>query len=229
LPADHPVIFELKNPKGQVVQTARVKESLNGFYLFQTSTAPDAPTGNWTVRAHVGGASFEKVLKIETVVPNRLKVKLDLGPEGTPLFEGEIKGKLSAAWLHGAVARNLKTDVEAIFTTARTGFKGYEGFVFDDPSREYKPESLAIFDGTVDETGKAEVASEIKTRNLSPGMLTAHFRTRVFEPGGAFSVDRVSYPYHPYTRYVGLSEPPGDKTRGMLLTDTKHPAQGPWA
>ena len=57
---------------------------------------------------------------------------------------------------------------------------------------------------------------------LAPGKLRADLTTRVFEPGGAFSIDRFSIPYSPYERYVGLRTPKGDKTRGMLLTDTKH-------
>ncbi len=225
LPADHPVIFELRNPKGQIVKTHQTTEALNGFYCFTAATAEDAPTGNWTVRAKVGGAVFEKTLKIETVMPNRLKVKLDLGPEGTQLQGGALKGELSAVWLHGAIAKNLKSDVELNFSTAKTTFKNYADYVFDDPTREYQPEKMMVFEGSLDETGKAQVTTEVSTKNLSPGMLNADFRTRVFESGGAFSVDRVSYPYHPYQKYVGLSLPPGDKARNMLLTDTKHPAR----
>ena len=64
----------------------------------------------------------------------------------------------------------------------------------------------------------AAVAAEA----VAPGKLRADLTTRVFEPGGAFSIDRFSIPYSPYERYVGLRTPKGDKTRGMLLTDTKH-------
>ena len=46
--------------------------------------------------------------------------------------------------------------------------------------------------------------------------------TRVFEPGGAFSIAEQSIDLSPYERYVGLRPPPGDAARGMLLTDTAH-------
>ena len=52
-------------------------------------------------------------------------------------------------------------------------------------------------------------------------MLKANFTVRVFEKGGDFSIDRFSMPYSPYTAYVGIKTPEGDK-RGMLLTDTTH-------
>ena len=56
-------------------------------------------------------------------------------------------------------------------------------------------------------------------------MLTARFETRVFEPGGGFSVDRHSIAVSPHERYIGLKLPKGDKARGMLLTDVDHPVE----
>ena len=76
-----------------------------------TAYDPDAPTGNWNARIKAGGAVFEKILKIETVMPNRLKINVDFGKDIQSLSGGRINGTLSAAWLHGAVARNLKSDM----------------------------------------------------------------------------------------------------------------------
>ena len=222
LPKHHPVRFELLNPRGQRTRTLIRKSSLNGFYSFHTRTDPDAPTGNWTARITVGGITFEKTLKIETVMPNRLKIDLDFGADIKSLSGGKIKGRLTSTWLHGAIAKNLKSDVELTFSARKTGFAKFEAYAFDDPVRQYEPETLAIFEGNLDDQGRAAIAADIQTQNVSPGMLTANFRTRVFEPGGAFSVDQYSIPYHPYERYVGLRVPKGDKARGMLLTDTDH-------
>src|SRR5690606_14199141 len=77
LPATHPVVFELQNPQGQVVNRLVRSTSENGFYDFTTSTKSDAPTGNWTARIKVGGTEFNQNIKIETVKPNRLKINLD--------------------------------------------------------------------------------------------------------------------------------------------------------
>jgi uncharacterized protein YfaS (alpha-2-macroglobulin family) len=222
LPGNHPVRFELLNPRGQRTRTLIRKTSLNGFYSFHTRTDPDAPTGNWTARITVGGIAFEKILKIETVMPNRLKIGLDFGAEMKSLSGGKINGQLSSTWLHGAIAKNLKSDVELTFKTRKTVFPKYEAYAFDDPVRQYAPETLTIFQGTLDNNGRAAIKADIRAQNVSPGMLTANFRTRVFEPGGAFSADHYSIPYHPYERYVGIRVPKGDKARGMLLTDTDH-------
>ena len=59
----------------KIVQT----NAKDGFNVFKTATEQDAPTGNWLAKVKVGGATFEKRIKIETVMPNRLKIDLDFG------------------------------------------------------------------------------------------------------------------------------------------------------
>ncbi|MBU2453563.1 MAG: hypothetical protein KJ668_09655, partial [Proteobacteria bacterium] len=125
-------------------------------------------------------------------------------------------------WLHGAIAKNLKADVELALTSAQTGFPGYEPFCFDDPVRSFGSEAQSVFNGTLNDKGISKFHTSVLKSSASPGMLTANFRTRVFEPGGGFSIDHFNIPFHPYNRYVGVKLPEGDKARGMLLTDTDH-------
>ncbi len=221
LAADHPVRFDLLDPRGQLVKSLTRTQSIDGFYAFEAATSPDAPTGNYTGRVSVGGATFDKTLKIETVMPNRLKIAMDFGTDELRA-KGRISGLLSAAWLHGAPARSLKADVELALSPAPTSFKRFEEYSFDDPTRKYDTERQKVFEGPLDPQGQARVSAAVTAEALSPGKLRADFTTRVFEPGGAFSIDRFSIPYSPYERYVGLRTPKGDKARGMLLTDTKH-------
>jgi len=221
LDAEHPVRFELVNPRGQVVKTLTRPGSSDGFSVFEIATPPDAPTGNYLGRVTVGGAVFEKTLKIETVMPNRLKIALDFGRELLKAGEG-LSAILTSAWLHGATARNLDADVELSLSARPTRFERYSEFVFDDPTRRYSTERQTVFDGTLDASGRARVDARVTTGGAAPGMLRADFTTRVFEPGGAFSTDRFSLPFSPYERYVGIRAPKGDRARGMLLTDTAH-------
>ncbi|HKZ32062.1 MAG TPA: MG2 domain-containing protein [Vicinamibacteria bacterium] len=221
LAADHPVRLDLLDPRGQLVRSVTRTRSTDGFYTFDVATAPDAPTGNYNGRVSVGGAVFEKTLKVETVMPNRLKIAMDFGTDELPA-KRRLAGVLSSAWLHGAPARSLKADVELALSPARTSFKRFEEYAFDDPTRKYETERQKIFEGNLDETGLARIDASVAAEAVAPGKLRADLTTRVFEPGGAFSIDRFSIPYSPYERYVGLRTPKGDKTRGMLLTDTKH-------
>ena len=221
LAADHPVRLDLVDPRGQLVRTITRTQSTDGFYAFEVATAADAPTGNYNARVSVGGASFEKTLKVETVMPNRLKIAMDFGSDELR-SSGHVGGLLSSAWLHGAPARSLKADVELALSPARTSFKRFEEYVFDDPTRKYETERQKIFEGNLDETGKARVDARVESEAVAPGKLRADLTTRVFEPGGAFSIDRFSIGYSPFARYVGIRTPKGDRARGMLLTDTQH-------
>ena len=221
LAADHPVRFDLLDPRGQLVRSVTRTQSTDGFFTFDVATAPDAPTGSYNGRVSVGGATFEKTLKVETVMPNRLKIAIDFGTEELGA-KGRLSGVLSSAWLHGAPARGLKADVELALSAARTSFKRFEEYAFDDPTRKYETERQKIFEGSLDESGHARIDAAVAAEALAPGKLRADLTTRVFEPGGAFSIDRFSLPYSPYERYVGLRTPKGDKARGMLLTDTRH-------
>ncbi len=222
LPENHPVTFELLNPHGQVVSRLIRSTGTNGFYSFITATHPDAPTGNWMARIRIGGLVFTKWLRIETVKPNRLKINLDFGKDHISVTDPEIRGRLEVTWLHGAVARNLKTQVSVVLTEMKTQFRRFQDFDFDDPVKSFNTEEQTLFDGRTDENGKASFVTLLHTGNASPGMLRAGFVSRAFEESGNFSIDRFSIPYSPYESYVGIKTPPGDKARGMLLTDTSH-------
>jgi uncharacterized protein YfaS (alpha-2-macroglobulin family) len=222
LPKNHPVTFELTNPRGQLVKKIVRTSGLDGFYDFTTSTDPSAPTGNWTARVKVGGASFTKNIKVETIMPNRLKIKLDFPAERLSVDKKDMNGQLQVAWLHGAPARNLKAKVEVVLNQASTSFKKYEDYQFDDPSRSFSSESQVLFDGQLDDKGMATVKPNINVGDAAPGMLKAYFTVRAFEEGGGFSIDRFSKSYSPYASYVGVQLPKGDKYTGMLVTDTNH-------
>jgi uncharacterized protein YfaS (alpha-2-macroglobulin family) len=221
LPKDHPVTFELINPRGQVVQTITRATSVDHFYSFATATQPDAPTGAYTARVKVGGAVFESALKIETVMPNRLKVNLDFGADTIFTDRKAASGKLSTRWLTGVIARDLKADVELRLEPIATAFSRFKDYRFDDPVRQFSFEPQMIFEGKVDANGAAQVSLP-STGSDAQGMLSATFKSRVFEPGGAFSVDRRSMPLSPFSRYVGVKLPKPDVAWGAFSTDSQH-------
>ena len=221
IPETHPVICEFYNPRGQLAKTVRKLQSLNGFYDLKLSTDTEAPTGNWLAKVKVGGVTFEKTLKIETVMPNRLKIDLDFGKGVTSLNTGSVRAELSARWLHGTPARYLKSDVELGLNSTTTSFPGSDGFVFDDPLYKFEPENRMIFEGELNENGSVTLTTDLKAEHTAPGLLQASFRTRVFEAGGAFSTDRFTIPLHPFQQYVGIKTPQGDKDRQkLLITDS---------
>lgn len=225
VPGNHPVTMSLFNPNGQLIQSAINGTPTDGFYTFELATTEDAPTGNWMARADVGGSSFSKSLKIETVVPNRLRVELGMRDEEALSSEAPVYGTIFGQWLNGAIAGNLNTDVQVRLTPVATSFDRFSDFIFDDPAREFESEPQTLFEGTLDAAGNSEFTAELRPAGDPPGKLAAHLTTRVFESGGAFSTNRRTVNYSPYSRYVGIKLPRGDRTRGMLLTDTTHIVQ----
>ena len=225
LPANHPVSFELEDPKGSLVLTRTYTASVDGFYPIAVSTAPDAPTGDWTARARVGGSTFSKSIKIESVMPNRLKMDLAFSGGNDAIKSGPHQVSLGAEWLYGAQAPGLKADVSVTFVDKETAFTGYGDFTFRDPSRTVSSERQKIWEGTLDGKGSANFEMNLNPGTAVPGKVTARFLTRVFEPSGVFSSEQISGEYSPYKRYTGLKLPRGDEARNMLLTDTDHQAE----
>ncbi|MBI5247014.1 MAG: hypothetical protein HY923_07510 [Elusimicrobia bacterium] len=222
LPPGHPAVLRLFDPRGKPFLALTNREPLGGFYRFSFRTPEDAPTGLWSAKARVGGAEFSKELRVEAVLPNRLKIELDFGRKSLRAKAADSKVKLFAQWLHGAKAGGLKAAVDLKLTAAPTKFTRFTDHVFDDPARSLSAESRTVFEGTLDADGRAEIPLSFPADQSAPGMLTAQFHARVFENEGAFSSTRQTTPFHPYERYVGLKLPEGDRARGMLLTDTTH-------
>lgn len=222
LPEGHPVKFELINPRGQVVEKMVRTDGEKGFYPFPTQTDADAPTGNYLAKVTVGGAVFTETIKVEAIVPNRLKLALDFGVPYLSKATYNREADLEVRWLHGAIAKNLKADIRVTLKDAPTAFAGFGDYNFTDPVRKFSSEEKTLFDGNLNEEGMAKIPAKISVNADAPGMLVANFKGKVFEAGGGFSVDRFSMPYHPYETYVGIKVPKGDAARNMLLTDVDH-------
>ncbi len=218
IPEGLPVVFELTNPKGQLFKRQVKVQNMNGFYTYFTSTPEDAPTGNWLITVKAGGAIFTKTIKIETIKPNRLAIELDLGKE--KVLKGAIKGTITAKWLHGAIASNMKTNITMGLTKSVTTFSKFPDYNFDNAYTTFKPQEQAIFEGNLNNEGKSEFSYNISTDNSSSGMLKLALVTKVFEDGGNFSIDYFNTLYSPYNYYAGLSLSRAIGYYGWLYTDT---------
>ncbi len=210
LPAEHPVVMELYNPLGQMYARKTQTRGELGLYAFDFVTEADAPTGAWNVKAQVGGVSFSKRLRIESIKPNRLKIALSM-PEKTLLRGEPMDARLHVEWLQGAIARNLKYDIQGTFIATPTTFEGYKGFYFDDPSRVFNTEESKLISGVTNERGDATVQARFELGSTAPGMLLANLVTRVYEESGDFSIDADRMLYSPYRRYAGIKSPQKDK------------------
>ena len=219
LPADHPVVMELFTPLGQsYLRKTQTKGEL-GIYTFPMPTESDAPTGAWNVKVQVGGVTFERSVRLETIKPNRLKIDLKL-PEKVVAKGEYFQIPLHTEWMQGAVARNLKYDMQATFSSVKTSFTGYNDYTFDDLSKVFEGDDSKLYEASVNNEGDATANLVFETGSSAPGMLMTNLVTRVYEESGDFSIDGANFMYSPYKRYVGIRSPQKDKVQ--LVTDKDH-------
>ncbi|MCL1968092.1 MAG: MG2 domain-containing protein [Bacteroidetes bacterium] len=203
IPAEHPVTMEIYNPQGQFYKKLVQKQAVGNFYTFFFKTEEQAPTGVWHVVVSVGGAKFDKYFRIETIKPNRLKIKIDFGTQ--LITQSNLNVAFDVKWLHGAVAKNLKTKVFLKLTPSATKFKGYENYHFTNPATETYTYEEQIFSGKLNETGQGVFNLKMPKAEAAAGMLTATFTTSVEESSGSESMTINSLPYSPFSAYVGLN------------------------
>ena len=218
-PDKHPVALEIYNPKGQFYTKMISTQGMNGFYTFDVPTQAGDPTGLWNAYIKVGGTTFHKGLRIETIKPNRLKINLTL-PKILQSTDKNVTVPLASAWLTGATASKLKAKVEMSLSKVNTQFKNYGQYIFNDPATDFTTIKTDVFDGILNAEGKAGVTLKVPAATNAPGMLNATFTTRVFEPGGDASIYTQSIPFSPFVSYVGinLNQPKGK----YIETDKDH-------
>ncbi|TVQ49828.1 MAG: hypothetical protein EA362_03860 [Saprospirales bacterium] len=223
LPDNHPVVFQIRDPNGIVRQTHTVNQSIGGIYHLPIKIPASAITGRWSLQAEVGNVSFHSPLRIESIMPNRLRADLDFGAEELSNRHFQSGGLLSSTWLHGAPASALNADVNLRMSSGRTTFSGHSGFIFDDPARTANTVvNQTVFSGPLNAEGLATVSPNIQIGTQVPGMLNATFNIRVFEAGGNFSTEIVSFPFHPFDTYIGLKPPEGEAPYDVLTNDREH-------
>ncbi len=221
VPQNHPVVMELYNPTGQLASRKVSSNAVGNMYRFDFITSSDAPTGNWKAKAKVGGATFTKTVKIETIKPNRLKVKLEFDKEQFTANDRYIDGDLNVRWLTGANAGNLKAEYEMMMMPATTKFKKYPNYSFDDESKDFYSDRTMVYQGRLNADGYTKIAIDLGNIDNAPGALNVKLYGKVYEEGGDFSISSVTVPYYPFESFVGVKVPEGDK-RGILLTDEDH-------
>ncbi len=221
-PDKHPIHFALFDPSGEKIHEYTTNNHLGRIYSYKTKTEYDAPTGNYCVKVKVGNRLFTKNLKIEAIQPNRLKIYMDLD-EGS-ILKSTAKDSVSmqVKWLHGALAKNLRTTIGVKISSTKTSFTGYKGYTFDSPMRKLKVNDQQIFEGNLNQYGKTKFSSMLKHCEEAPGRVSVAFITKVFEQGGNFSTDRKVCQYSPFNRYVGLSVPSSDNYDNTLETGKQH-------
>ena len=222
LPKDIPCEFSLLDPFSTEVDRQVLKENVAGIYRIDTKTKKEGKTGAYIARVKIGGNTWTRSLKVETIIPNRLFV--ELSPNGM-LKQGYNNIHLSSKWLHGARASSLKAEVDCKYVINRKPFSDWSqySFIASHEVPNFGGNSETLWQGVLNESGEADISCSMKTDSTAPGKLKAMFETRVYEGGGAFSVENRTFDFSPYPAYVGMLLPEGeDSYRERMLQTSKN-------
>ncbi len=220
LPQGAPVIMELNDPLGNLVDRQLQTFSNSPILTYITKTQESAITGNYRLNIKVGGAEFSKSLKVENIRPNRLKIFIEHQDKYLAAFK-KNNLQIRSEWLTGLKAPGLRAIMEMKLYKTSTQFSKFPNYNFDDLSKTFYSDEEILFDGNLDKDGVAKVNTDINTQD-APGMLNLQLTTRVFEDGGAFSIDAYTVPFHPFRNYVGVKVPLKN-TSGFEILETDRP------
>lgn len=221
IPESHPATITIRDSRSQLQYKKTLTTSVGGMYTYRVPTDYNDPTGNWQASVNIGNSTFYKMLKVETVKPNRLKINLEL-PEEVDISKNNIL-VLTSSWLHGAPARNLKSTVDVAYQPTGTSFSSFKAYQFTDPARKVNQSMSNIFSGNLDNTGKINLSVKKGESFLPPGKLNMRIKTRVFEPTGEYSEDNLSVVANAYPSYVGIKMPESRWGRSYLPREGKDP------
>ena len=218
LPEGHPATLELYTPEGQF-HSRMVRTGKDGFFTYNIPTRDTDPTGYWNAYFKVGGSSFHKILHIETIKPNRLKIHVDY----PSVLEAGLKreARIAAEWLTGGAAGGAKAHAQLTLRRRKGApFQGFEAYTFDNPASKFQEAQAELFTTWLDGNGSATAELRLPEAADAPGMLEAFVVTSVEEKGGDESFTTQTLPFSPYSAYVGIKLPKGE----YLETDKTHSA-----
>ena len=206
-PGDHPAACRIFNPQNQMVFEQVRRGAREGLYTFSFATGPEDPTGTWRARVRIGDSTFDHLLKVETVVPYRLRTEIAPEPERLGRGDEILKADLRSAYLFGRRAAGLEAELRVLLRSAPKSFPRFEGFTFANEAIDYRPVSAAIFKGRLDDEGRARAEWTLPDLAGAPSGLEAALTARVLEKGGRPNHGRARVPVDPYDYYVGLKKP----------------------
>jgi alpha-2-macroglobulin len=209
-PDDHPVDLKVFNARGQLVNEQTLRQGRDGFYAFSFSTRPEDPTGNWRAQIQAGSSRFDHPVKVETVVPFKLKIEIEPDKPNLAADDTLLGLRLGSTYLFGAPAAGLKAEIDVRLQHLERRFESFKAFMFTDESRSYRDADHRAFTGTLDAQGKTRLRWPLPRLDAPPSAVRALVQTRVFEPGGRPNRRNLVLEIDPYTAYVGIRKPEFD-------------------
>lgn len=203
-PTDHPVALKLYNPRGILASEQVLTRGEDGFYSFRFQTEKEALTGTWQGVLEIGSRRFTHEIRIEEVVPYRIRVNIDPGQEILSREDKVINFRLSSEYLFGASASGLASETVLALEPYEISFPAYGNFTFANESIDFRKIESNTFRAELDEEGQVDLAWTIPPYSNVPSALRLRINSKVFESGGRAVPASKIIPIEIYDSYVGI-------------------------
>lgn len=208
-PANHSVRINVKDPQYKTVYEHTSIQSTDGYYVFGFNTKESSPTGNYNISINAGGSSFNKELKIETVVAEQLRVTIRPAKRQFLWTDKNIEFDIIGNYLFGAPASELKAEAIIEIHPHQMTFPKYTNYFFSRADIDYKPFTQNIISSNLDKEGKLTVSWPIPTLGQVPSGLKAKLIGKVLDKGGQPNEGWNAADIHIYPAYIGIMDPSG--------------------
>ncbi len=215
-PEEHYVSMVVYDPVGKKIANKSKNDGVDGFYSFNLKTDEKDKTGNWKAVFDIGSSKVTHYFKIETIVPYRLKVRLDKDKESLSPSDSTMSLTLKSEYLMGAASPNHKANVKAELESYNIKFNKFNGYYFGNDIVNFKPIIKTIFSGQLNSKGEAQFAYSLPDLEKSPSALKLKLRANVYEKGGRPVQNTSAVTVHPYKNYVGINMPEFDYSYAIV-------------
>lgn len=205
-PSNHPVTLKVYNPKRKLVYEETSRKAEDGFYTFGFATKKTDLTGNWEMKAEIAGQSFYKELKVESVVPYRIEVKIEPEKEKLKLSDSKVNFSLSSKYLFGAPAQGLDSKTIIKIEPYEVSFDRFKHFTFTNSGQYFSPISSEKFNKELNKEGRTDISWKLPEIHDVPSALRVNINSKVLEKGGRPVPATKWIPIEVYDRYVGIRE-----------------------
>ncbi|MFW5972290.1 MAG: alpha-2-macroglobulin family protein [Bacillota bacterium] len=205
-PEDHPIRLKLYNPRNKLVSEETKKESKDGFYSFELETEDTALTGNWEARLEVAGEPFYKTIKIEEVVPYKIKVDIESEKEEFGIDDEIIDFTVVSEYLFGSPAAGLESSTVIKIQPYNKSYNRFNNFMFGNESMDFETRESHTIVQNLDDEGKTAISWDMPEINKVPSALNLKIDTKVLQKGGRQVPETAVFPIKVYDRYVGIKK-----------------------
>ena len=213
---NQPINITVFDPTGaKMIENDVIKDGKNGFYTYTFKTDVSSRTGLWKLEATIGDKVFSKEISVEAVVPNNIKVNLDI-PDVVNVNEEIDNWSISSNYLFGEPCGNLDYGVSFTIREEPIDFIKYKEYTFKAPSSYGYSEDKNLH-GTLDSNGYAKIVPRLNDLEFNSVNLLMDVSGRVTDDSGRNIISKKYSKLKKFDTYIGIENTNTYKRPGSKL------------